>query len=151
MTSSRGPLPKRSTERSRGEKPVVTGDLSVTKGEALPVKWPAANREWDPMAKDWFNSLKKSGINAYYQQSDIATAYILANEISNYMSTSPLRRSSQMFAALLAGMTSLGATEGDRRRMRIELESPRPDTQSATVTGIDMYKSRLGLVKAASE
>lgn len=151
MTSSRGPMPKRSTERSRGEKPVVAGDLSVSKGTALPVKWPAASKDWDPMAKDWFNSLKKSGINAYYQQSDIETARFLANEMSNYLGTSAARRSSQMFAAIMAGMTALGATEGDRRRMRIELESPRPDTQSATVTGIDMYKSRLGLVKAASE
>jgi hypothetical protein len=41
-------------------------------------------------------------------------------------------------------MTSLGATEGDRRRMRIELEKPQEEKKSASITAIDSYKKKLG-------
>jgi len=48
---------------------------------------------------------------------------------------------------LFSMMTSLGATEGDRRRMRIELEKPKELTKSASLTAIDGYKSKLAAPK----
>jgi len=99
------------------------------------------------MAKDWYGSLSDSGIAAFYERSDWATAMIVAEELTHYFNTSTSRRSAQMLTALFAMMTSLGATEGDRRRMRIELEKPKEQTASASITAIDSYKSKLGIVK----
>jgi uncharacterized iron-regulated protein len=50
-----------------------------------------------------------------------------------------------MLATILQGMTSLGVTEGERRRMRIELEDPKENETSASLVAIDTYRAQLGL------
>jgi hypothetical protein len=99
------------------------------------------------MAVEWYESLSDSGIAAFYERSDWATAMIVAEELTHYFNTSTSRRSAQMLTALFSMMTSLGATEGDRRRMRIELEKPKPEIQSVGVTELANYKSKLGAPK----
>lgn len=141
-----GPIPKRTEERTRRNKQTESGASNeVSKGVATDVTWPKADPTWDDFTKDWYNGLKKSGMSAYYQQSDVAMARIIANEMSIYQRES--RRSSMMFAALMTAMTGLGVTEGERRRMRIELEAPKELTKSASVTAIEGYKKALGVVK----
>lgn len=91
---------------------------------------------WHPVAKHWYDSLPTSGQSIYYQPSDWAIAYMLAESISRdfkpqfvganpetgepIFETIPLKGAS--LAAYLKGFTALLATEGDRRRMQIELE-----------------------------
>jgi hypothetical protein len=111
-------------------------------GDPFPVK-----DHWHPMAVEWYESLSESGIAAFYERSDWATAMIVAEELTHYFNSSTGRRSAQMLTALFSMMTSLGATEGDRRRMRIELEKPKPTVASASVTAIDSYKSKLATPK----
>ena len=137
-----GPIPKRDAERSRRNKE-PEGNVSLAKGTAMggdpfPVK-----DHWHEMAKEWYGSLSDSGIAAFYERSDWATAMIVAEELTHYFNTSTSRRSAQMLTALFSMMTSLGATEGDRRRMRIELEKPKAEIQSVGVTELAGYKSRL--------
>lgn len=140
----KGPIPKREAERTRRNTTNESGEsMVVTKGEALPVKWPRANPDWDQMAKDWYNGLKNSGMAAYYQQSDIALAVVIANELSIYLLNTGERRSSMMFQSIMAAMGGLGVTEGERRRMRIELEAPKEHEDPASVTAINDYKKRL--------
>ena len=136
-----GPLPKRDAERTRRNKD--EGHATLAKGTAFggdpfPVK-----SHWHPMAVEWYESLSDSGIAAFYERSDWATAMIVAEELTHYFNTSTSRRSAQMLTALFSMMTSLGATEGDRRRMRIELEKPKAEIQSVGVTELANYKSKL--------
>lgn len=139
-----GPAPKREAERTRTNKTTESGASNeVTKGEALPFKWPAAQRTWHKMAREWYEGLRDSGMAAYYQQSDVAQAVVIANELSEYLNNSGERRSSMMFAAIMTAMTGLGVTEGDRRRMRIELEAPKAAVESIGVTSLKGYKERL--------
>lgn len=91
---------------------------------------------WHPVAKHWYDSLPLSGQSIYYQPSDWAVAYMLAESISrdfkpqfvgvNEESGEPIYEAIPLkgasLAAYLKGFTALLATEGDRRRMQIELE-----------------------------
>jgi hypothetical protein len=142
----RGPLPKRSQERSRDDRPsddrIPMAKGIAQGGDAFPVK-----DHWHPTAVEWYEALGESGIAAFYERSDWATAMIVAEELTHYFNTSTSRRSAQMLTALFSMMTSLGATEGDRRRMRIELEKPKELTRSASLTAIDGYKSKLATPK----
>lgn len=142
-----GPIPQREESLVRGHRDVRAGDIPVTKGTARGGKPLNGKSTWHPLAKQWFNSLKKSGIADYYEQSDWATALIVAEELSNYLKTDPMRRNGQMLTTLLATMTSLGATEGERRRMRIELEPPKIQEVPASVTAISNYKKTLGVAE----
>lgn len=143
----RGPLPKRTQERSRQDRPsddrIPMAKGTAQGGDPFPIK-----EHWHPMATEWYQSLSDSGIAAFYERSDWATAMIVAEELTHYFNTSTSRRSAQMLTALFSMMTSLGATEGDRRRMRIELEKPKPAIASASVTAIGDYKSKLGVAKS---
>lgn len=95
-----------------------------------------ADESWHPVARQWYESLAHSGQKIYYQPSDWAIAYLLAESLSLDMKPQvvgvneetgepvlariPLKGAS--LAAYLKGFTALLATEGDRRRMQIELE-----------------------------
>ena len=142
-----GPIGKREAERTRRNKPENEGGVSLAKGTALGGDPFPAKDYWHPMATEWYKSLSESGIAAFYERSDWATAMIVAEELTHYLNTSTSRRSAQMLTALFSMMTSLGATEGDRRRMRIELEKPQAEIQSTGVTELANYKARLGAKK----
>lgn len=161
MANASGPIPKRSDTRIRRNEPGsenTTGVVGVTKGEALggkPYPCPAA---WHPVAKKWYKSLAQSGMASYYEQSDWAQAYVIANELSVYLVsgewTDPAtgrthyKRNGMILSALLNSMAALGTTEGERRRMRIELEKPTVKEVPASVTALDNYRAALGVQEA---
>lgn len=144
MSGSRGPVPKRSEARTRRNKE-PEGEVKLTKGTSKPSSWPAPSESWEELAKDWYVGLQNSGIAEYYEQSDIEMARIIAGELSHYLKSYEGKRSAMMFAALMTAMSSLGVTEGDRRRMRIELEKPKEAKVSASVVAIADYQKALGL------
>jgi hypothetical protein len=105
------------------------------------VSVPKANAKWHPVAKRWFDSLAKSGQSSFYQPSDWGAAYVLAESLSRELKPRPVSLGEgadgkpvvvmQEFpirgatlSALLKGMTALLATEGDRRRVQLELQRP---------------------------
>ena len=86
-----------------------------------------------------FNSVKESGQADYYQDSDWAVLYSICEDISYYKSdhvstyvdkkTGEVReyekpRSGQMLQAIMSNLTDLLLTEGQRRRVRLELQEP---------------------------
>lgn len=95
-------------------------------------------------------SLEDSGQSRFYEPSDWALAYLIAESISREMKPQPLFNpltgekvgeverppKGSSLAGWLKAMTSLLVTEGDRRRLQIELhdaamvesESPAPVT-----------------------
>lgn len=154
---SRGPVPKKEAVRRRTNK----GERDI---EVVPVvgevpKAPPADEAWEPVAFAWYESLANSGQSRYYEPSDWATAYLIAESIHRDLSEQvvgitdtgqvvkakiPLKGAS--LSAYLRASAVLMVTEGDRRRLQLELERPQPsdpeaDRAKATVTDI---RSRLG-------
>lgn len=154
---TRGPVPKRTEQRRRANKPATP----ITKAEAAnDVIMPDTPDDWHPVAKRWFDSLKTSGQRQWYEPSDWATAYLVAESISRDLNPQvvgitergdvvfesiPLKGAS--LSAYLRAMGNLLATEGDRRRASVELQKanaesdPGEDHADATVTDI---ASRIG-------
>lgn len=130
----RGPVPKRTEEllghRSKEE---LAGVTRVPR-DAAAVPRPEPNPNWHSIAKSWYMSLGHSGQSDFYEPSDWMTAVWLADQMSQHLQEKPLGvtkdgevvygtapMSGQEIQAFLKGMTSLLATEGDRRRAAIEL------------------------------
>jgi hypothetical protein len=138
---TRGPLPKRSEERTRRNKPENEGGVPLSKGERVPYRVPTVDSNWHPRAKQWYRSLSRSGMRDYYELSDYEMARVLCDALTEYYK----RPTAMMLATILQGMTSLGVTEGERRRMRIELEDPKENETSASLVAIDTYRAQLGV------
>jgi len=139
-----GPMPKRSEERTRRNKPENEGGVSLAKGERVPYRVPPVDSDWHPRAKQWYRSLSRSGMREFYELSDYEMARLLCDALTEYYK----RPTAMMLATILQGMTSLGVTEGERRRMRIELEDPKEAETSASLIAIDTYREQLGAQEA---
>jgi hypothetical protein len=158
---ARGPVPKRSDARRRANKPATeSGEISTAPAaEVVPI--PESSEDWHPVAIRWFESLKVSGQRKFYEPSDWAMAYLIAESISRDLNPQfvgvtagdhsepvyeviPLKGAS--LSAYLKAMGNLLATEGDRRRASIELhrgEVVDPD-EDASVTALADYRANLG-------
>lgn len=144
---ARGPIGKRSEERmghrSKEEKDSVTKAPSGAPVD-LP-DLPDPSPLWDPIATDWYLSLRQSGQAAFYQPSDWAVARYAAELMSRVLDCSERGPNGQLVAALNSVMSSLLTTEGDRRRARMELERKKSAPQGgAKVTALDDYRSAFG-------
>lgn len=121
---------------------------------------PRPDPKWHNVAKRWFNSLKLSGQSVYYEPSDWATAFLIAESISRDLEPQfvgftedgdvikeqlPLKGAS--LTAYLRAMSALMVTEGDRRRVRLELERPKKPEDGeggGSVSWIGDARKRLG-------
>lgn len=138
----RGPVPKHSSERvghARGK----AEDIAITRGEAREVKWPAADRAWSKRAKELYRSAKDSGQADFYQQSDVAQLRFLLDQVT-YYEAQPAR-SAMMLQVIMATLNSLLFTEGERRRVRVELDKADTSAVDAQVVAINSYKDKLGV------
>lgn len=155
VKGSGGPPPKRSDQRRRVNKPAA-GEPKKARGAArVPV--PRPDKLWHPAAKRWYASLRGSGQAAFYEPSDWAGAWVLAESMSRELNPQPhLTLSGDVVmlshppkaasvAAWLKGMTALLANEGDRRRAALELQRPAPDDgqDGGDVAWIDDARKRL--------
>lgn len=151
-----GPVPNREADLARPRSHKGQHVVPVTKGVSRPVRVPRADPQWHPIAKMLWDSMKKSGQADFYQQSDWAFAYSLCDDLSYYKNPGVSYnrktgeeyvkpRSGQMLQTIYAAMGSLLITEGDRRRVRIELHEPEPDKKPASVVAIAGYRDELGL------
>lgn len=149
-----GPVPKRSDQRRRRND---KGEESEAAG-AVEVPVPEPDSDWHPVARQWFESLRDSGQSAFYEPSDWATAVVLAESMSRELSAQPvvvasgkeatvemltLPPKSASIAAWLKGFTALLSTEGDRRRMSIELKRPVAEKGDDDVAWLDDARLRL--------
>lgn len=152
-----GPVPKRSDMRHGHRSKAEIAAIDKAPGAAH-VEVPPADEEWHPIARRWYESLAASGQRAFYEPSDWATAYLIAESISRdlkpqfvgisektgepIIETIPMKGAS--LAAYLKAMTALLVTEGDRRRARLELErgAQADADEDAAVTALDEYRRR---------
>ncbi|WLW38554.1 minor tail protein [Streptomyces phage Vanseggelen] len=140
-----GPIPNREADLARPRERKGSDVQSVTKGVMLPTKIPNADREWHPIARRLWDSVKASGQTAFYQQSDYAVLYSLCDDLSHFKKSG--KRSSQMAQTIYSALGNLLVTEGDRRRARIELHEPEDEGDTAAVLAIADYKKDLGLAE----
>lgn len=135
-----GPIPLRSDEKGPRHQNAENG-MELKKGVARGVKkLPQADPKWAPRAKEWFNSLKSSGMVDFYEESDWATAKILCDALTGWYAKLPKDRSAMLLDIILKQMGNLGATEGERRRMRIELDLPEIPEETTGSKAMDMYR-----------
>lgn len=138
MSKPRGPVPERSDRRRRANKPEI--DIDTAPG-ASKVRPPEPDAAWHPIALAWYQSLAASGQSFWYQPSDWAEAVFLAEVMSEALLNGPIN--GPKLSAILSGSSRLMTTEGDRRRMRIELARPVEDEdETAAVVALDGYRSR---------
>ena len=152
---SRGPVPKRDAERRRENKPETPTDTIEVAG---PVEIPPADPHWHAIARRIYESLELSGQSEFYEASDWAAAYVLAESLSRDLKPQPIGISEatgkvlrarqplkgSSLAAYLKGFAALGVTEGDRRRMGIEIERNPQKPELASVSVMDEYRDALG-------
>jgi len=135
-----GPPPKRRDQVRRRNDP-AGGEVEQASG-AEHVIIPLADPNWHPMVTEWFESLEASGQSTFYEPSDWATAVLLAEVMSRELGEQAIvvgkgdqarieyvkqPVTGAVLTAWLRGAGSLMVTEGDRRRMRLELIRPQPD------------------------
>lgn len=139
MARTSGPVPKRSDQRRRQNK--VEIDKAPARIALGVVRGPECPAGLSGLARDWYESLRTSGQSEWYTDSDWTSALIIARGIEQFET----RPTAHMLTAILSGFGSLAATEGDRRRLRIELErAPQADVdEEAAVAEIDEWRSRL--------
>lgn len=135
----RGPVPTRSDQRRRNNKPEI--DVDTPKG-AENVEIPEAG-PWTAPALRWYESLAESGQSVFYEPSDWAQAWIWAELLDRELQRG--KPSAMMIAQWAAGASELLTTEGARRRTRIELAKANagdPDKDNA-VDDLAAFRKRL--------
>lgn len=128
----RGPVPKRSELRRRRNKP----DEPITSAPASDgFEVPEPPEEWHYIAKRFYLAALESGESYFWEPSDVMQLFLTCESISRDLKDQfvginertgeelwrkvPLKGAN--LAAYLKSFTSLGISEGDRRRMGIEL------------------------------
>lgn len=139
-----GPVPKRSEVRRRRNKPEGVQVTKAAAGEV--VVWPEPDPSWNPTATRFYLSLNESGQRAFYQPSDVAVAVYVTDMMNKSMQG---RVSGQLFAAVMSAITELMATEGARRRIRIEL-SPHAEDEEPKEDFVDTMAQYKADAEAAS-
>lgn len=159
-----GPPPKRADQRRRRNKDTVP--VTRAKGAAPKKRQrPPANSHWHPVARRWYSSLAESGQSKFYEPSDWAVAYMLAEAISRELEPQPLLDGSgktvvdskgepvmvkrppkaSALSAWWKAMADLMVTEGSRRRLRLELDLPAAGEggeEAGSVSSLDAWRSR---------
>jgi hypothetical protein len=132
-----GPVPKRSDQRRRRNK--VDLDRVQIDTEVLV---PELNLPGDlhPVAVDFYESLRISGQAQYFEPSDWQRARVFVSLLSDVLYSS--KPSSMMYAALQSDMQALLVSEGDRRKVRMEIDRLPADTsvEDAKVAQMNRYR-----------
>ena len=169
---ARGPVPKPSAQRRRTNKPALpvatapraakavkavksTRAKKAKAVEAPVAVIPKADPTWHPVALGLFESLGRSGQSAFYEASDWAVAVLICESISRDLRpqfvgytekgdviTESIPMKGASMAAVLKGLSSLLVTEGDRRRVQVELQrgmSVDPDAERALATVTELH------------
>lgn len=142
-----GPIPKRKAERRRRNKTDQSGnpnqpDTLVVDPDALEdvsmLDAPDPDPNWHPLARMTYERVKRSAVRELYEHSDWAVLFIALDQLSRHLSPQPVVVQSgpqagqvvmvevpmngAALGAIFKVFGSLMLTEGDRRRLRLEVE-----------------------------
>lgn len=138
---TRGPVPKRAEDRAghRAKSELLPKESAPG---AVDISIPTPDANWHPIALRLWDSLALSGQSRFYEPSDWALAYSLMDDLTYYKFAT--KRSGQMLASIYAQMSSLLITEGDRRRVGIELaRKSSEELESAGVMEMNKWREAL--------
>lgn len=119
-----------------GHSPVPIDTVRVNGGV---LAWPAEDPGWVDIAKQWYRAHRDEDA-PFRSSTDAASLYLWATVIDRAF-RSP-RLSGQLLAVIRAAEAAHGSTEGDRRRLRLQLER-RP----TEVADVDATLRRWGVVR----
>lgn len=134
-----GPIPKRSEERRRRNARTEAGestDVDTLEVDDDLVEAPPVNEDWDPLVQRFYTSVVDSAFTRFYEPSDWMVLQVTCESLSRDLGEQFLGIAEKTGEALYgviplkgASLTayakiwsSLMLTEGDRRRMRLEIE-----------------------------
>ena len=153
------PVPKRTAERRRTNEPAIPlTTLDIAELVKRDVEVPEPETDWHPIAQMMWASLVTSGQAVFYEPSDWAVAFLLCESISRDLNPQvvgiseagevlfesiPLKGAS--LNAYLKGFSVLMMTEGDRRRLSVELERRKAGVVAEVV---DITQNRLEAVRS---
>lgn len=141
--ASPGPIPKRSAQRRRVNKPDTPLTKATSTGEVYGPPLAAKTKHSAP-SKRFYEALRRSGQAQFYEDSDWSYA---AEVICTALDAYHTRPSAAMLASLTQAMGPLLITEGDRRRARLELERVPAADEEAT-DAADFAEERRRRVRA---
>jgi hypothetical protein len=134
-----GRVPKLDEERRRRNVP--DGPTKIVGARSSNVEIPEPESHWHVLARRWYLALGKSGQSDFYEPSDWAEAAMIAEGIHRLFSAGKM--SSMMFSSVLTQSARLMTTEGDRRRLRVELERG-VDVHDEAAAAEAEYRKQLG-------
>lgn len=137
-----GPVPRRSSERTRRNKENEAG-LELKKGTARGVsQWPDPNPNWLPPVEAIYMSFRNSGMADFFEDTDVMMVWLACEGVQAWYDGG--KRSANQFDFIMSNLAKLGASEAERRRMRIELEQQQEtiSEEEATVTELAAFKQR---------
>jgi hypothetical protein len=124
-------LPNRSTDLTpAGERKRKERGTTITLGKGNPATIPEPHDDWCDAARLIWDSMLESGGAAYFESSDYAVLYLVCDQIDHLYQQGG-RRSPEYLRVIMQALGTLLATEGDRRKLHIELE--KTDDGSATI------------------
>ena len=119
-------IPNRSTDLARPRSRKGTEHAQpVTKITVHSVTIPEPCETWGQVARMLWDSAQEGGVSDYYASTDWATLWLLCDSVQHW-SDQGGRRSPELLRVIFAGLGSLMFTEGDRRKLRVELDRPEP-------------------------
>lgn len=138
---SRGPVPKRSDQRRR-RNAEPNGKVTKAPAGAVVAEIPEAEADWLPIVRETYLSFAMSGQSRFYEPSDwqlLRLSCHLAN-----LQVGAEKPSAVMWQVINGMWSDLLATEGERRRARMELERTEPTAEDPAITIMAKYRRAAG-------
>ncbi|QJD52056.1 terminase small subunit [Mycobacterium phage MA5] len=134
----RGPVRKRSDQRIRRNKDAVPTEKVVAIGT---MQVPELGFEDPhPIVRDLYEALKDSAQSRYYEPSDWQYARLALHFIDGLLKSPKVN--GQVLATANQMLSSLLVSEGDRRRVQLEVE--RQQAEGVVVDVAEMFAKQLG-------
>jgi hypothetical protein len=129
-------IPNRSEDLTpAGERKRKQRGTATVRGKSNVATIPDASAEWGEAATMIWNAMIESGGAAYYESSDYAVLYMVCDQV-DHLYRQGGRRSPEFLRVIVQTLGALLATEGDRRKLHIELAKA-PDDDGDFLTGLD--------------
>ncbi|MFN2496971.1 MAG: hypothetical protein ABR608_13850 [Pseudonocardiaceae bacterium] len=109
---------------------------------------PDPDPDWHPNAKRFYAALRTSGQSQFYEGTDWALGWHVAALMSENVTNPDSRNAAALLGQILKGTEQLLATEGARRRVHLELqrrkgESEVPGGEDSAVAAMGAYRAQL--------
>lgn len=169
-------IPMREDQLARQRSRKGGDQQAVKRGVARPVGQVEPDPEWHPVARMLWDGALTSGQSDFYQNSDYAVLYFLCGQLDSFARTKgylaqrktpsgevvigedgepveyfvPPRLNAQLLSVMEKMMGNLLLTEGDRRRVRVELTEPEGQSE-AEVAELDRRRQQRERLKGKAK